>query len=50
LHNDNYRLLLLLLLPSKAYDSVKVKKIEYFEEEKLVRATFFDSSGRISMN
>lgn len=47
-----YKLLLLPLffisLPSQTYDSLKVKKIEYFEEGKLVRATFFDSLGRIT--
>ena len=44
-----YKLLLLLpfffSLSSLASDSLKVKKIEYYEDEKLVRATFFDNLG-----
>ena len=33
---------------SKASDSLKVKKIEYFEEGKLVKAVYFDSLDKIS--
>ncbi len=44
-----YKLLLLLpfflSVPSLASDSLKVKKTEYYEDGKLVRATFFDSLG-----
>jgi hypothetical protein len=45
-----YKLLLLLSfflsLPSLASDSLKVKKIEYYEDGKLVRNICFDSLGR----
>ena len=47
-----YKLLLLLpfflSLSSIASDSLKVKKTEYYEDGKLVRATFFDTLGRIT--